>query len=64
MSSSKIGASGRRSGQRRNQFFVWGIMKMGEAEAPEKAWLTGVCGGRGETTDSGGGVYGYGEDRN
>ena len=44
-------------------FFVRGITEMGEAEALDKAWLVGRGGGRGETTNSGGSIYGDGDDR-
>ena len=43
-------------------FVVRGITEMGETEALKKAWLVGRCGRRGETPDSGGGVYGHKDD--
>ena len=55
MSRSRIGESGRKLETRF-------IMDMGEAETPEKAWLVGRGGGRGEMPDSGDGVYVDGDD--
>ena len=42
------------------EFIIQVITSLGEAEGLGKAWLVGRGGGRGETPDSGDGVY---EDR-